>query len=357
MTSKQYLLMLTTAITFCQLPAWAAEADTPSPPPVQQQDIMTLPTNSLEPDSEGITVPPVGATEEPDKPDESPGLVDQMHVGLSNGLLSTAAWLDSFFGDERYVAEENRSYLRALYNAFQEERSKLLLRPTVDLRLVLPQLEKKAHIVFSAEPTESPKDTKTPVTVSGEQAATTEDRNFTAALEYFIRSVPRETFIIRTGGQISEGQPVLFASPRYRSLVPLDPWDFRFTQEATYRTDTAWQTYTRFDLERELPGDLFFRASINGAWYENRVGYFPNLVFSLRQKIDASHAVDYEWVNNYQTRPITELTEVALRLRYRHSFWRRWLFGEVAPQIRFPREMNFEGIPGILFRLEMFFGK
>ncbi len=356
MPSKPYLLILTMAITFCHLPAWAEE-DTPSPPPVQEQDIMTLPTNSLEPDNEGITVPPVGATEEPEELVESPGLVDQVHEELSNGLLSTAAWLDSFFGDERYVAEDNRSYVRVLYDAFQEERSQLLLRPAVDLRLVLPQLEKKAHIVFSAEPTESPKDTGTPVTVSGEPAATTEERNFTAALEYFIRSVSRESFIIRAGGQISDGQPVLFVSPRYRSLTPLDPWDFRFTQEATYRTDTAWQTNTRFDLERELPGDLFFRASIDGAWYENRVGYFPNLVFSLRQAIDVSHAVDYEWVNNYQTRPITELTEVALRLRYRHSFWRRWLFVEVAPQIRFPREMDFEGTPGILFRLEMFFGK
>ena len=256
MPSKQYLLMLTMAIIFCRLPAWAEE-DTPSPPPVQQQDIMTLPTNSLEPASEVIIVQPESATEEPEKIDESPGLVDQVHGELSNGLMSTAAWLDSFFGDERYVAEDNRSYVRVLYDAFQEERSELLLRPALDLRLVLPQLEKKAHIVFSAEPTEPPKGTGTPVAVSGEQTATTEERNFTAALEYFIRSVSRESFIIRTGGQISEGQPVLFVAPRYRSLVPLDPWDFRFTQEATYRTDTAWQTDTRFDLERKLPHDFF----------------------------------------------------------------------------------------------------
>ena len=353
---KSYLLMLTMAITFFQLPALASE-EMPSQPPVQQQDILTLPTNSPGPASEGIGLPPERAMDEPEKPDESPGLVDRVHGELSNGLLSTASWLDSFFGDERYVVEDNRSYVRVVYDAFQEERSNLFLRPAVDLRLVLPQLEKKAHIVFSAEPTEPSGETGTPVTDSGEQSATSEDRNFTAALEYYIRSVPRESFIIRTGAQISDGQPVLFLAPRYRSLTPFDPWDFRFTQEATYRTDTAWQTDTRFDLERKLPHDLFFRASIDGAWYENRVGYFPNLVFSLRQAIDASHAVDYEWVNNYQTRPITELTEVALRLRYRHSFWRRWLFGEVAPQIRFPRDMDFDGIPGILFRLEMFMGK
>ena len=355
MLSKPYLLMLTMVITFCEVPAWAAE-EMPSPPPAQEQDIMPLPESSLEPATEEIKAQPESATEEPEKLDEPQGIVDRVHGGLSKSIMSTASWLDSFFGDERYVAEDKRSYVRLIYDAFQEERSDLLLRPSVDLRLILPQLEKKAHIVFSAEPTEAPKNTGTPVTVSGEQSAAAEERNFTAALEYFFRSVPRESFIIRTGAQISDGQPVVFVAPRYRSLTPLDPWDFRFTQEATYRTDTAWQTDTRFDLERNLPGDLFFRASINGAWYENRVGYYPNLVFSLRQAIDESHAVDYEWVNSFQTRPINELTEVALRVRYRHSFWRKWLFGEVSPQIRFPRDMNFDGIPGILFRLEMFLG-
>lgn len=353
MLSKPYLLILAVAITFCQLPALAAEEMT-SPPPVQEQDIITLPEGSLEPATAEIKARPESTAQELDEPQ---GIIDRVHGGLSNGLLSTAFWLDSFFGDERYVAEDKRSYVRLIYDAFQEERGGLLLRPAVDVRLILPQLEKKAHIVFSAEPTEAPKDTGTPVTVPGEQSAAAEERNFTAALEYFFRSVPRESFIIRTGAQVTDGQPVLFVAPRYRSLTPLDPWDFRFTQEATYRTDTAWETDTRFDLERELPGDLFFRASIDGTWYEKRAGYYPNLVFSLRQAIDVSHAVDYEWVNNFQTRPINELTEVSLRLRYRHSFWRKWFFGEVSPQIRFPREMDFEGIPGILFRLEMFLGK
>jgi hypothetical protein len=62
------------------------------------------------------------------------------------------------------------------------------------------------------------------------------------------------------------------------------------------------------------------------------------------------------WSNSYQTRPIHELTQVALSVAYRHSFWREWLFYEIAPQVRFPRDRNFDVTPGILFRIEMFFG-
>jgi hypothetical protein len=44
-------------------------------------------------------------------------------------------------------------------------------------------------------------------------------------------------------------------------------------------------------------------------------------------------------------------------LRYRQQIWRRWLFLEIAPQYRFPRDRGFEDVPGINFKLEMIFDK
>jgi hypothetical protein len=293
-----------------------------------------------------------------------PEFIDFLHAELSRELQETATQLDSFFGDDRAVLEENRSYVRLRYGVFQEEAADTLFKPTVDLRLVLPQLEKKTHLVFSAEPATPTAGVPTPVTTPGEEtpatgqgAAAPDERNLSTALLYFIRSVPRESIMVRTGVQLSQGKPVLFASPRYRSLVPLGTWDFRLTQEALYRTDTGWQTTTRFDFERKLPLDLFFRTSIDGSWFANTTGYFYGLSFSLRQVINPASALDYEWINSYRTRPSYELTEVAFRIRYRRSFWREWLFFELAPQLRYPRDRDFDDTPGIQFKLEMFFGK
>jgi hypothetical protein len=225
------------------------------------------------------------------------------------------------------------------------------------MRLVLPQMQKKTRLVFSSEPTEPVKGAAAPLTPAGEQITTAEQKNATAALDYLFRLTERESFIVRTGMQFARGKPVLFIQPRYRSLVPLDSWAFRFTQEEMYRTDSGWQVDSRFDLERQFPDDLFFRASLGGAWYANINGYFYSLVFSLREAFQANKALDYEWINSYQTRPVYELTEIAFRIRYRQSFWREWLFFEVAPQVRFPRVGNYDLIPGILFRVEAFFGK
>jgi hypothetical protein len=346
--------------------AWAEETAPVDPEaPSVQPEVLTAPTGSQPPEGQQLPgeeekKPP--APEGPstlEKLQKVPDFLELLHGELSRELLSTAVWLDSYFGDERYVVEQNKSYVRFRYEVFQEERAKILLRPAVDLRFVLPQLEQKAHITFSAEPSETPADTGTPVIATSERIATTAQRNLTTALQYFFKSTPAESFIIRTGVQFSQslGTLVLFTSPRYRLLIPLAPWDLRFTEEATYRTDTGWQSDTNIDLERKLPHDFFFRTSLDGLWLAGSKGYFYSLSFSLREVFDATNALDYEWVNSYQTSPVYELTEIAFRVRYRHSFWREWLFYEVAPQIRFPRSGNFDLIPGILFRLEAYFGR
>ena len=285
-------------------------------------------------------------------------LVDKLHGSISQRLLTTAVWLDSFFSDERAAAELNQSYIRTRYDAFKERRTPASFTPAVDLRLALPQLEKKAHIVVSAEPVDTSKTSPAPVAAAtSDRIAAPEENKVTTALYYFIRSTVRESIIVRTGALFSHGTPVLFISPRYRKLTPLEAWDYRFTQDAIWRTDTRWQVDTRFDLERQLPYDLFFRTSAAGTWMEIKKGYFYSIGCSLRQPFDLKRALEYEWLSSYQTRPVGELVEVMFRVRYRQSFWRDWMFFEVAPQYRLPRDRQFNGTPGILFRLEMFFGR
>jgi hypothetical protein len=287
------------------------------------------------------------------------GLIDKLHGEICEGILTTAVWLDSFFADERMVKEINRSYIRVRYDVFQEEKANITVQPTINVRLALPELEKKAHIVISAEEDEleTAADTPAPAGITGDPIGKTEDRNITTAVQYIFKDTEKHNFITRTGLQFSHGSPVLLIAPRYRYFVPFTTWDFRFTQEAAWKSDTKWQVDTLFDLERQLPRDLFFRSSLGGTWIEDTDGYFYSLGFSLRQPWGPKYALDYSWVNSYRTRPVYALTEILLSIRYRQDIWRHWLFFEVAPQVRFPRTAGFEAIPGVLFRFEMFFGK
>jgi hypothetical protein len=338
--------------------AWAVEDDAGKPesaptPTAEQQPSIQSPDSSGQPSLEQKE----SGAETPKEPGADRGFVDTLHHVISQRLLSSATWLDSFFGDERYLIEQNRSFLRFRYEVFQEEKSNTLFRPAVDLRIVLPQLEEKTHLVFSAEPAQTPADIGTAATLPAERIGTSEERKVTTALHYFVRSTRKESFIVRTGVQLSHFEPILFVAPRYRSLMPLNSWDFRFTQEVRYSTKTEWQTDTILDLERPLARGFFFRSTIDGAWFSNTNGYFYSLILSLRHALDATHALDYEWIHSYKTRPVNELAEIAFRIRYRQSFLRDWLYFEVAPQIRLPRTEKFDMLPGIWFRIEAYFGE
>jgi len=337
--------------------AWADESTFAPQAPAAQKDVSTTSTgSSLPPVKEKKDQP----AEMPVKPEEGNGEVsfaDVLHGEISQDVLTTADWMDSFFADENYVKEVNRSYVRFRYEIFREERAPATFKPAVDMRLALPELERKTHLVFSAEPNEPLTGPNAPVRTAAERFGVTEQANMTTALQYFFKTTPQESFLVVSGLQFSKNAPVVIFEPRYRLLAPYQVWQFRFTQEVLWRTDTAWQTDTRFELERQLPKDFFFRTTLDGIWASRVLGYTYSLAFLLRQPFGPTHAVDYEWINTYQTSPAYELSEIDFRIRYRHSFWREWLFFEVAPQIRFPRDNNFDKIPGILFRLEMFFGR
>jgi hypothetical protein len=285
-------------------------------------------------------------------------IIDTTHERILRGFLGTAVWLDSFFGDERYEAEANRSQLKVRFEAFREAGTGMdYRRPNLDLRLVLPQLRHRTRLVISGDPTvDYDAATDQPATPSGQPQPGGTGR-VTTALQYFPLETKRSNVSIRAGVKLSGGRLELLLGPRYRYLTRVGSWDLRFTQEVIWTTDVGWQSRTRVDYERPLPQGFFFRSSLEGLWTEHVKGYPYALSFLLEQPLDLRRAIRYEWINSFQTRPSNELDEELFLFRYRQQLWKNWMFLEIAPQARFPRDRGFEFTPGILFRLEVIFGR
>ena len=349
--------------------AWAGpEEPAPAGPPASVQDVRSAPSVSLPQEEkqqttlsvsgQPLTGPTATAPSAPAAPSTpahaDDGLVDVVHGGISQGFLDSATWLDSFFGDERYTAEINQSQLKIRFDAFRDAGAGMdYRRPNFDLRLVLPQLRKKTRLVISGDPNVDIDPTSSQPVVPSTQPP---PQSVTTALQFVPLETKRSNFSIRAGVKLHQGKLELLIGPRYRYLVHYGKWDMRYTQEEVWTTDIGWQVRSRFDVERSLPGDLFFRTSLEGVWTEKVHGYPYALSFLLQHPLDRDRALQYEWVNSFQTRPTDLLMEELFVFRYRQRFWREWLFLEIAPQVRFPRDRNFEYTPGILFRLEMVFG-
>jgi len=338
-------------------PASSLERKEPAASFPQEEEKQTAPSTAGQPLTAPTETTPFGPAAPSEFTDGEKSFVDDLYGGLSKGFLSSAGWLDSFFGDERYEAEVNRSYFKVRFDAFREGNGGMdYLRPNFELRLVLPQLRQKTRLVISGDANEDIDATSSQPGTSNTQLAKGPTKSVTTALQIVPLETKRSNFSIRAGIKFHSGQLELLLGPRYRYLVHLGAWDLRFTEEEIWTTKIGFQSRTRFDLERPLPIDLFFRTSLEGIWTENVHGYPYALSFLLRKPLDGNRAMQFEWVNSFQTSPTDLLTEELLVFRYRQRFWRDWLFLEIAPQARFPRSSGFTYTPGILFRLEMVFG-
>lgn len=283
-------------------------------------------------------------------------IVDVVHARVSLGIQGAATWMDSFFGDTRYESELNESYVRFQYDVFKEEGKDLVTpRPDVRIRIILPQLKRRTRLVFSGTPKE-----RSDFSVIGAEPdnAADEESDVSAGVQQTLLDTLKNNLSIRVGVRLHDKKPLIVFGPRYRMLFPLDSWQLRFIEEITWTNQTGWESTTTFDAERKVLENLFFRASNTWNWNEDMRGFIYDISFGLAQPIDERRALGYELINSFHTRPIHELTDVALRVRYRQQLWRRkWLFLELAPQYHFPRSNSFHGLAGILFRLEMLIGK
>lgn len=323
------------------------EGEKASTPPPQEQGG----PEAEQPQTQGPPPPP-GEQKIPEAT-----IVDVVHGGISHSLLTTATWLDSFFGDRRYNSEANPSYVRFRYNVFLEHDTPPLLKPDLEARLILPQLREKTHIVISGTPKDETQFSAVQSNTAADQSTSTLDRGFLTGVSYAPRQTPTESFFIRGGLKFSTKGVDLATGPLYRILFPFPSgWSLRFIEDALWRSKEGWKSSTTVDLERPLDHELFFRASTDWVHTEHVNGFTYAVSFSITKPLSTKAALQYSWVNIFQTRPVHELLEVDLRVSYRKRIWRDWLYYEVLPQFRFPRDRAFEATPGILFRLDMLFG-
>jgi hypothetical protein len=112
-------------------------------------------------------------------------------------------------------------------------------------------------------------------------------------------------------------------------------------------------------LDRLIRRIYLFRTTLDGTWSENdetEKGYIYNLNFSLSHPLSPNNALIYEYRNKFYSKAETQLEETVLKIRYRQRFLRDWLYFEVAPQIAFPREKDYNTVPGILVFFEGILG-
>ncbi len=295
---------------------------------------------------------PSPPTEPGDTQAPSLGIVDVTHRALSRGLETTAKGIDKFFATEEALEEATGSFVKLRLDNWWIEREGAKAVPDIRASLKLPRTERRFNLLIESNPE---REERTEADLPDTPAERAEERDFALALEGLGE------------GKRWEYRPAL----GMKFTIPLDPfgrvrfirkqkvgrWDSRLSNTlAWFRTEGVIGRIEH-DFDRPLTESLLFRAGSFYRWSRDDELQSFEQRLSLFQTVKESRRIAYEAGARTNDDPKWGIKEYYARVRLRRRIHRKWLFAEIQPQVRFPRNEGFRHVWALLFRLEAIFGE
>jgi hypothetical protein len=257
-------------------------------------------------------------------------------------------WVDGFFTDPAYEAEQAYSQIRLRPEAFYRKEQGLEGRFRFRARLNLPNLGRRVSLVAGVDEDSDFDDT------SDDQHDEAE-----LGLQFFLKESSNWNTSISVGMRFNEF--AFFAGPRFRYQNTIgEKGSYRFTQTVRWQTNQTWWLQSRLDLNRLISSRFHFRQTFDVRWRGERAedeGWRTRISSFLTQRLSPESGLQYEFSTIFHTRPDTHVDEYRLSLRYRKQTKTQWLYYEIVPQLSWEDEFDYKFNPGIRFRLEFFYGK
>jgi hypothetical protein len=275
--------------------------------------------------------------------------VDRQKQAVDSKIQRASSWVDSFFADPSYEAEDANTLVRIRpeYYYRNEQGGKFKLK--VGIKFQLPNIGRNVSLVAGNEDSvdsfgDSNEDTSADPAIG---------------LQFFGRSSARWHSSISAGVKFDEFAG--FIGPRVRYLRPWgESKSIRFTQAVRYQTNAYWNTISRLDFNFIVNDSFYFRQTFDGRWRGERSddeGFRTRISSILTQGLKEDAGLQYDFSTVFHTRPDTHVDRYTLALRYRKRTSREWLYYEVVPQVSFDHDYDYDFNPGIRLRLEVFFGQ
>ena len=275
--------------------------------------------------------------------EENEEWLDITHRYINESMCIPAEWVDSFFSTER-LDEEVRpgSYVRWINDFVQTEGGQYNYVTKIRANLRLPKATKKLKLIIEGEQEESVDDV---ISVNEDDVKTN------VGLLYELLQSQRSNLNLK-----------LNLSPkialRYRYTYPFSEYFLsRFTQDY-FKSDDDGGSESRLDLENRFNDRFLLRWSNIYQDTELIDGIQWTYSLVLYQRLSDVNALSYESSVSVLTEPEWFHSNERLAIRYRQSFYRKWLFYELVPEITWPKVLptdQRQQVALFTFRLEIKF--
>jgi len=291
-------------------------------------------------------------------PSADNGWVDRTHSLVEKDLFQTVVWFDHFFGDERMeITEPPESFLRWINELRWDQEERFTFRSTIRASLRLPRLKKRWKLVFSGE-------------TRGDRTAVTQEDPGNPGLDIGSRARTGSTELVydifrnyRTSLDAGAGvrvkiPPDAFVRTRFQHARPVAFNTLgRFSAIAFWDARDGFGESNRVDLEHWLALLTLLRWSNSLDISQKDHGWTWGSELSLLQKISPKSAVTFAGGASGSTHPSWTPQNYRVLARYRRNAFRKWLFLEGEPEVRWPRKEDGsrKAVWGAMVRVEILF--
>lgn len=280
-------------------------------------------------------------------------LVDPARLDAWHGRLSTniVTWVDRFdrrFGDARLPDDARGTWVRFRTELEARESESLDLGLDLKVRVALPALRERVHLVLDdLAGTEDGDDLEKVIDA-------VQDSRPDTALRFVLRQTRRVRVHVDAGLRLSD--PVqYFPRLRARHTVGGRRWEARATQTVVWYSEDGWDETSELRLSRPLPHGFLFRSTSQLRWTEQRKGVTPTQRFTL-YKMAGRNALQCGVSATGPGEPYEDENLYTLGAGWRRPIYRDWLFLEINPRLEFAETERYDATPVVMFVIEAMFG-
>lgn len=265
--------------------------------------------------------------------------IDRMHASLYRRMCLASAGFDGFFGNARFDDEYESTHGSLSVGTLWDERDGWDPSVRFRVQLRLPQLnERFSAFVGRVDPDEFVTEVRDDFDSLPTQFARAEDDEVLLGLGYRKPGPGGGHFDASVGARL-DWPPDVYAKGAYRLTQPFFERNLlRLHETIFWREEDGYGTTSRVDLERLLADDFLVRWTGSGTYAQETEGvrWFSNL--TLYQSLGARRALAYQAGISGETDREVDIVDYGLRVIYRRSVFREWLFLELRSSVTWPRE-------------------
>jgi hypothetical protein len=281
--------------------------------------------------------------------------IDRSHQKLCDGVIGSAQWFDSFFGDRRYEEEARGTRIRLRTSVVIEEEGEVTPRIGTNVKLALPNLDERVDIIIDGLAS-SEDDLPAEEHLETVFQDIEDEIDLTAATRVVVAADEKKWLDFDVGIRLSTDEVEPFIKIRSRTLYAGKKLGLRWTHFGFWESDDGFGTRGRIDVDYRLHRNCLgrFASEITWAEFTEEVEFVERISINHHndkrtRAIGAAAQLEFQTQTDTITRGLTSL-------KWRTRFIRDWLFFEIEPAAIFPEERDYSFTPQLTFRFEMIYG-